>query len=334
VGRTGTLTPVADLEPVTVGGVTVSHATLHNMDEVERLGVKIGDTVLIQRAGEVIPQVLKVTKHAPDGKEFRMPKHCPVCGGDVIRVEGEVAYRCVNAACPAQLKESLLHFAGRHAMNINGLGESLVDQLVDKKIVRDVADLYGLDEEQLAGLERMGTKSAQNVLEEIEKSKQAELARVIYAIGIRFVGERTAQLLAEHFGSMDKFREAGPDDLCKVEEIGPKVAQSVVEFFHEKRNRDVIEKLHKAGLQFEQKKRRGGGPLEGMQFVLTGSLPSLSREEATGMIEGAGGRVTGSVSKKTSYVVVGADPGSKLDKARSLGVETTDEAGLRKLAGG
>lgn len=334
VGRTGTLTPVADLEPVSVGGVTVSHATLHNMDEVERLGVKIGDTVLIQRAGDVIPQVLKVTKHAPNGEEFRMPKKCPVCGGDVIRVEGEVAYRCVNAACPAQLKESLLHFAARHAMNINGLGESLVDQLVDKKIVQDAADLFSLEEEQLASLERMGKKSAQNVLEEIEKSKQAELARVIYAVGIRFVGERTAQLLAEYFGSMDKFREATAEELHQVEEIGPKVAQSIIEFFREKRNRDVIEKLRRAGLQFEQKKRHSGGTLEGMHFVLTGSLPSLSREEATAMIQAAGGRVTGSVSKKTNYVVVGEDPGSKLDKARSLGVETIDEAKLRKLVGG
>ena len=334
VGRTGTLTPVADLEPVTVGGVTVSHATLHNMDEVERLGVKIGDTVLVQRAGEVIPQVLKVTKHAADGREFRMPKKCPVCGGDVIRVEGEVAYRCMNTACPAQLKESLLHFSARHAMNIDGLGDSLVDQLVDKKIVTDVAGLYSLDLDQLAGLERMGKKSAQNVLGEIEKSKQAELARVIYALGIRFVGERTAQLLAEHFGSMDKFREAAPDDLYEVEEIGPKVAQSIVEFFREKRNREVIEKLRKAGLQFEQKKRRGGGPLEGLQFVLTGSLPRLSREEATSMIEQAGGRVTGSVSKKTNYVVIGEDPGSKFEKARSLSIETIDEAGLRKLIGG
>lgn len=333
VGRTGTLTPVADLEPVNVGGVTVSRATLHNMDEVERLGVRIGDTVLIQRAGDVIPQVLKVTKHAPDGREFRMPKHCPVCGGDVIRVEGEVAYRCVNAACPAQLKESLLHFAGRHAMNINGLGESLVDQLVDKKIVQDAADLYSLDEARLAELERMGKKSARNLLEEIEKSKAAELARVIYAIGIRFVGERTAQLLAEHFGSMDKFREATAEELYEVEEIGPKVAQSIVEYFHEQRNRDVIEKLRGAGLQFEQKKRRVGGALDGLQFVLTGSLPNLSREEAAGMIEQAGGRVTGSVSKKTDYVVVGADPGSKLEKARSLGTRTIDEAGLKKLLG-
>jgi DNA ligase (NAD+) len=313
--------------------VTVSHATLHNMDEVERLGVKIGDTVLIQRAGEVIPQVLKVTKEAPDGREFRMPTHCPVCGGDVIRVEGEVAYRCVNVACPAQLKESLLHFAARHAMNINGLGESLVDQLVEQKIVQDVADLYSLNEEQLASLERMGKKSARNVLDEIEKSKQADLARVIYAIGIRFVGERTAQLLAEHFGSMERFREASADELYEVEEIGPKVAQSITEFFNEKRNSDVIEKLRKSGLQFEQKKRRAGDTLEGLQFVLTGSLPSLSREEATRMIEQAGGRVTGSVSKKTDYVVVGADPGSKLEKARSLGIQTIDEAGLRKLFG-
>lgn len=334
VGRTGTLTPVADLEPVNVGGVTVTHATLHNMDEVERLGVKIGDTVLIQRAGEVIPQVLKVTKHAPDGEEFRMPTHCPVCGGDVIRVEGEVAYRCVNAACPAQLKESLLHFASRHAMNINGLGESLVDQLVGKKIIQDAADLYGLDEAQLAALERMGKKSARNLLEEIEKSKTAELPRVIYAIGIRFVGERTAQLLAEHFGSMDKLREATAEELHEVEEVGPKVAQSIVEYFHEQRNSEVVEKLRRAGLQFEQKKRRGGGSLEGRQFVLTGSLPDLSREEATRMIEEAGGRVTGSVSKKTDYVVVGADPGSKLEKARSLGTRTLDEAGLRKLLGG
>ena len=334
VGRTGTLTPVADLEPVNIGGVTVSHATLHNMDEIDRLGVRIGDTVLVQRAGEVIPQVLKVTKHAPDGREFRMPKHCPVCGGDVVRDEGEVAYRCVNSACPAQLKESLLHFASRRAMNINGLGESLVDQLVDQGLVHDVADLYSLTEEQLMSLERMGTKSAQNLLSEIEKSKSNELARVIYAIGIRFVGERTAQLLADHFGSLDRLERATAEELYEVEEIGPKVAQSIVEFFREKRNRDVIEKLRKAGLQFEQKKRKKGGPLEGRQFVLTGTLPNLSREEATRMIEEAGGRVTGSVSRKTDYVVVGADPGSKLDKARSLGVRTIDETGLRKLLGG
>ncbi len=333
VGRTGTLTPVADLEPVSLGGVTVSHATLHNMDEIERLGVKIGDTVLIQRAGEVIPQVLKVTRHAPDGREFRMPKHCPVCGGDVIRVEGEVAYRCVNAACPAQLKESLLHFAARHAMNINGLGEALVDQLVDKKMVHDVADLYALAGEQLANLERMGEKSAQNVLDEIEKSKKAELARVVFALGIRFVGERTAQLLTRHFGSIDKLAQATPEELYEVEEIGPKVAQSIVEFFRETRNRDVMEKLRRAGLKFEQKTHRADGRLSGKQFVLTGTLPTYSRDEAARLIEEAGGRVTASVSKKTDYVVAGAEPGSKLAKARSLGIETIDEAGLNKLIG-
>jgi DNA ligase (NAD+) len=332
VGRTGTLTPVADLEPVDVGGVTVSHATLHNMDEIERLGVKIGDTVLLQRAGEVIPQVLQVVKSARDGRAFRMPKKCPVCGGEVHRVEGEVAYRCVNAACPAQLKESLLHFAGRRAMNIDGLGDALVDQLVDQKMVKDVADLYHLTHEQLANLDRMGDKSAQNLLDEIEGSKKAELARVVFSIGIRFVGERTAQFLADHFGSLDKLENATEEELCQVEEVGPKIAQSIVEYFAEKRNRDVLAKLKKSGLQFEQKQtRKTGGALAGKQFVLTGTLPSLSRDEATKLIEDAGGRVTGSVSKKTDFVVVGSDAGSKLEKARTLGVKTIDEAELRKL---
>jgi DNA ligase (NAD+) len=332
VGRTGTLTPVADLEPVDVGGVTVSHATLHNMDEIERLGVKIGDTVLIQRAGEVIPQVVKVVKSAADGRAFKMPKKCPVCGGDVHRSEGEVAYRCVNAACPARLKESLLHFAGRRAMNIDGLGEKLVDQLVDKAMVRDVADLYSLSRGQLASLERMGEKSAQNLVDEIENSKKVELARLIFALGIRFVGERTGQLLADHFGSLDKLAKASEEELLHVEEVGPRVSEAIREFFSEKRNRDVIEKLRKAGLQFEQKRaRKAEGKLAGKQFVLTGTLPTYSREEATRMIEEAGGRVIGSVSKKTDYVVVGADPGSKLDKARALGVNTISEGDLLKL---
>ena len=332
VGRTGTLTPVADLEPVEVGGVTVSHATLHNMDEVERLGVKIGDTVLIQRAGEVIPQVVKVVKPAPDGREFKMPKKCPVCGGDVHRSEGEVAYRCVNAACPARLKELLLYFAGRRAMNIDGMGDKLVDQLVDKGLVHDAADLYSLTQEQLANLERMGKKSAQNLVEEIENSKKAELARLIFALGIRFVGERTGQLLADHFGSLDKLAKASEEELLEVEEVGPRVAEAILEFFREKRNLAVIEKLRKAGLQFEQKKaRKAEGKLAGKQFVLTGTLPTYSRDEAARLIEEAGGRVTGSVSKKTDYVVVGADPGSKLDKAKALGVTTIDEARLLKL---
>jgi len=332
VGRTGTLTPVADLEPVEVGGVTVSHATLHNMDEIERLGVRIGDTVLIQRAGEVIPQVVKVVKQAEHGREFHMPKRCPVCGGEVFRAEGEVAYRCMNSACPAQLKESLQHFAGRHAMDIDGLGEALVDQLVDKGLVKDVADLYSLRLEDLVALERMGEKSASNLLREIEESRKAELAAVIFAIGIPFVGERTAQLLADHFGSLDKLAAAGEDELDAVNEIGSKTAGGIANFFREEHNRKVLDKLRRAGLRFEQeKKRKAGQALAGKTFVLTGTLLTYSREEAQKVIEEAGGRVTGSVSKKTDYVVVGAEPGSKLDKARSLGVKTLDEAGLLGL---
>jgi DNA ligase (NAD+) len=335
VGRTGTLTPVADLEPVDVGGVTVSHATLHNMDEIGRLGVKIGDTVLIQRAGEVIPQVVKVVKQAPDGREFTMPAKCPVCGGDVHRAEGEVAYRCVNSACPARLKESLLYFAGRRAMNIDGLGEALVDQLVDKGLVHDVADLYGLTHEQVANLERMGDKSTSNLRQEIENSKKASLARLIFALGIRFVGERTGQLLAGHFASLDKLAKASEAELLEVEEVGPRVAESILEFFREPRNLEVIAKLRQAGLQFEAVKvHKPEGKLAGKQFVLTGTLPRYSRDEAKKMIEEAGGRVTGSVSKKTDYVVFGADPGSKLDKARALGVKTIEEGELLKLLGG
>lgn len=336
VGRTGTLTPVADLDPVDVGGVTVSHATLHNMDEIGRLGVKEGDTVLIQRAGEVIPQVVKLVKHAPDGREFHMPKKCPVCGGEVFRAEGEVAYRCVNAACPAQLKESLLHFASRRAMDIDGLGEALVDQLVAQGLVKDAAGLYELTTEQLAGLERMGKKSAANLTAEIEKSKQAEWARVLYAVGIPFVGERTARLLAEHFDSLDALLNARPEELDQVPEIGPKTAEGIQEFLAEKRNRETLERLRKAGVRMERERvaHRGPQPLTGKQFVLTGTLPNLSRDDATAKIAEAGGRVTGSVSKKTDYVVVGDEPGSKLEKARTLGVKTIDEAELLKMIGG
>ena len=333
VGRTGTLTPVADLEPVDIGGVTVSHATLHNMDEIERLGLKIGDTILLQRAGEVIPQVVKVVKPAPDGREFHMPKKCPVCRHDVYRAEGEVAYRCMNAACPAKLKESLLHFAGRRAMDIDGLGEALVDQLVDKGIVKDLADLYSLTQEQVANLDRMGDKSAANLIAEIDQSKQSDLARLILALGIPFVGERTAQLLSEYFGSLDKLAEASPAELEEVNEVGPKVSESIARFFAEKRNREVISKLRRTGVRLEETKKAAAGPrpLAGKTFALTGALPTYSRDDAQRMIEGAGGRVTGSVSKKTDYVVVGADAGSKLEKARSLGVKTIDEVELLKL---
>jgi DNA ligase (NAD+) len=336
VGRTGTLTPVADLEPVDVGGVTVSHATLHNMDEVERLGVKIGDTILLQRAGEVIPQVVKVVKRAPDGRAFEMPKRCPVCGGEVFRAEGEVAFRCMNKACPAQLKESLRHFAGRHAMDIDGLGDALVEQLVEKKIVRDAADLYTLTAEQLESLERMGEKSAGNLLGEIERSRQADIARVVYAIGIPFVGERTAQVLAGHFGSLESLEKASEAELDEVSEVGEKTAEGIAEFFREPRNREVIEKLKKQlrTPHAERKKPKSEGPLAGKTFVLTGTLPTYSREEATTMIEDAGGHVTGSVSKKTDYVLAGDQAGSKLEKAKALGVKVIDEKELLTLVKG
>src|SRR2546422_3453233 len=247
VGRTGTLTPVAVLEPVQVGGVTVSRSTLHNMDEIERLGLQIGDMVLIERAGEVIPHVLRVVKPGKNRKPFRMPKHCPECGSTIHHAEGEVAYRCVNAACPAKRRESILHFAGRHAMNIDGLGDKIVDQLVDKELAKDVADLYSLKFEEVAGLERMAEKSAQNLLEEIEASKKNSLARLIYALGIQFVGERTAQLLAEYFSSLEELAAAKEEQLVEVPEVGPKVAASIVEFFSEPANCQLIKKLRKAG---------------------------------------------------------------------------------------
>ena len=463
VGRTGTLTPVADLEPVSIGGVTVSHATLHNMDEVERLGVKIGDTVLVQRAGEVIPQVLKVTKHAPDGREFRMPIHCPVCGGDVIRVEGEVAYRCVNAACPAQLKESLLHFAARHAMNINGLGDAVARRLVKKSLVKDVADLYGLETshfipslaefyaferkdvdeaversldstqdlkrflessrerglvrilvrlrirgldrktaetlvdafqffgtigeasvgrlleagvgaqraknihtwfrepfnkgriEEVASAERalrkgieqiqqlqggelrqameefvepikMAQKAADNLVREITSSKKLPLARLVFGLGIPFVGERTAQLLAAHFGSLEALRDAGREELEQVEEVGPRVARSIVEYFTERGNKEIVQKLERSGVRTEEEQKAPkGSKLLGKTFVLTGTLQGWRRDEARELIESQGGKVTDSVSKKTDYVVVGAEAGSKLEKAKGLGITILDE---------
>jgi len=334
VGRTGTLTPVADLEPVEVGGVTVSRSTLHNLDEIERLDVHVGDTVLIERAGDVIPRVVKVVKHGREEKKFRMPAKCPECGSGVHRAEGEVAHRCVNSACPARRKESLLHFAGRHAMNIDGLGYKLVDQLVDGKIVRDPADLYRLTAERLVELERMAEKSAQNLVEEIEASKKNPLSKLIFALGIRYVGERTAQLLAEHFGSLDKLAKATEEELLEVHEVGPKVAEGILEFFSEKSNRELMEKLRKAGLRFtEERKAPKDSRLAGKTFVITGTLEHWSREEAKELIESLGGKVTDSVSKKTSYLVVGAEPGSKLEKARSLGVATLDEPAFTKLVG-
>src|SRR5712692_3836079 len=334
VGRTGTLTPVAVLEPVQVGGVTVSRSTLHNMDEIERLGLQIGDTVVIERAGEVIPHVLKVVKEGKSRKPFRMPKHCPECGSTIHHVEGEVAYRCVNAACPAKRKESILHFAGRHAMNIDGLGEKIVDQLVDKGLVKDVADLYALKEDAVAGLERMAEKSAQNLLEEIEASKRNSLERLIYALGIQFVGERTGQLLAEHFSSLEELAAAKEEELEEVPEVGPKVAASIVEFFSEPANRQLIKKLNKVGVHPTAEKRKvKSDKFAGKSFVFTGGLANRSREEAGEIVQQHGGKVSGSVSKKTDYVVVGTDPGSKYDKAKELGATILTEAEFEKLVG-
>jgi DNA ligase (NAD+) len=332
VGRTGALTPVAVLEPVQVGGVTVSRSTLHNMDEVERLGVQIGDTVLIERAGEVIPHVLKVVKPGKNRKPFRMPKHCPECNSTIHHVEGEVAYRCVNAACPAKRKESLLHYASRHAMNIDGLGDKIVDQLVDKGLVKDVADLYALKEDDVAALDRMAEKSAQNLLEEIEGSKKNSLARLIYALGIFSVGERTGQLLAEHFSSLEELAAAKGEQLEAVHEVGPKVAASIVEFFSEPANRQLIKRLHKAGVHPTAEKREGkSAKFSGKSFVFTGGLANRSREEAGELVQQHGGKVSGSVSKKTDYVVVGTDPGSKYDKAKELGVTILTESEFEKL---
>ncbi len=334
VGRTGTLTPVADLAPVQVGGVTVTRSTLHNMDEVERLGVHIGDTVLIERAGEVIPRVIKVVKEGRDRKPFRMPKACPECGSRIHKAAGEVAYRCVNAACPAKRKESLLHFASRHAMNIDGLGDKIVDQLVDKGLVKDVADLFKLKLDDLAALERMAEKSAQNLLDEIAASKRAPPARLIYALGIRMVGERTAQLLAVHFGDLKKLAAASLEELTEVHEVGPKVAESIVEFFSEKPNRNLIEKLEAHGLTFtEARKKLASSKLAGKSFVFTGTLHRRTREEAGEIVMSHGGKISGSVSKKTDYVVVGDDPGSKYEKAKTLGVPILDESGFERLLG-
>jgi DNA ligase (NAD+) len=332
VGRTGALTPVAILEPVVVGGVTVSRSTLHNMDEVERLGLQIGDTVLIERAGEVIPHVLKVVKEGKHRKPFQMPVNCPECGSTIHKSEDEVAYRCVNAACPAKRKESILHFAGRHAMNIDGLGDKIVDQLVEKGLVKDVADLYALREQQVAGLERMAEKSAQNLLEEIEASKKASLARLIYALGMRFVGERTGQLLAEQFSSLEELAEASEEKLVAVNEVGPKVAAAIAEFFSEPANRILIKKLNKKGVRPTAEKREiKSQKLAGKSFVFTGGLENRSREEAGEIVLQHGGKLSGSVSKKTDYVVVGSDPGSKYEKAKELGVKVLTEAEYEKL---
>ena len=369
VGRTGKVTPVAALSPVLIGGTTVARATLHNADEISRLGVRIGDYVQVERGGDVIPkitQVIEDKQHPRGGKQIEFPSSCPACGTALVKPEGEVDWRCINANCPARLREELRHFGSRGVMNIEGLGDAMVAQLLGQKLdeetdtlteeeaaveqatdntvsaplaqskalVRTIADLYRLTKADLLKLERVGEKSAQALLDEIERSKQAGLARVLLGLGIRFVGERTAQLLAGHFGSMDAIMHANSDELERVNEVGPKVAQAIVEFFAEEKNRALVRQLQDAGVVMTAEKSVIGTHLAGLTFVLTGTLPTMTREAAKEMVEAAGGRVSGSVSKKTSYVVAGEEAGSKLDKARELGIVILDEDGLRRLATG
>jgi DNA ligase (NAD+) len=328
VGRTGALTPVAELEPVVLAGTTVSRATLHNEDEVARKDVRVGDSVVIEKAGEVIPQVLRVlAERRPKGaKRFVMPKRCPVCGSEAVREDGEVASRCTGVACPAKRREAMLHFASRAGMDIQGLGDALVDQLLAKNLVRDVADLYALDAEVLAGLERMGEKSAANLVGELGASKERPLHRLIYALGIRHVGERAARVLASAFGSLEALGSASPEELEATPEVGPKTASAVKTFFEQRVNRELLRRLADAGIRTEASAAerrpvpRHDSPFAGKTVVLTGALPGLSREEARARIEALGGRVSGSVSKKTDFVVAGEEAGSKLDKARALGI--------------
>jgi DNA ligase (NAD+) len=334
VGRTGKLTPVAELAPVFIGGTTVSRATLHNADFIERLGLKLGDFVKVERGGDVIPKVVEViadAEHPRGNEEFQFPAECPECKSAVVRVEGEVDFRCVNADCPAKLRESLLHFGRREVMNIEGLGEAVVQQLLDRGLVRSVADLYRLTEEQLAALDRFAEKSARALISEIEGSKRAGLARVLMGLGIRFVGERTAELLAEEFGSMDALMKANAEELERVEEVGPRISQAILEFFAQPANMALIQSLKDDGVDMTAEKKQRSAQLVGLTFVLTGTLPTLTRDEAKARIEAAGGKTAGSVSKKTSYVVAGEEAGSKLDKARELKVPVIDEAGLLAL---
>ncbi len=334
VGRTGALTPVAILEPVEVSGATVSRATLHNEDEIRRKDIRIGDWVIVRRAGEVIPEVVKSIPERRTGaeKEFKMPERCPACGGPVVRPPGEVAYRCENLSCPARIKESIRHFASRRAMDIEGLGEKLVDKLVETGLVRKLSDIYRLKKEDLVNLERMGEKSAQNLLEQIERSKNAGLARLIFALGIRYVGEHLAEVLAEHFPSLEALSNATYEELIQIPEIGPRIAQSLVDFFRNEENRKLIQELKELGVKTEAEKPKEG-PLSGKTFVFTGALSAFTREEARRLVESLGGRVASSVSRKVDYVVVGADPGEKLRKAQELGITILTEEEFRRLVG-
>jgi len=338
VGRTGALTPVARLEPVLVGGVTVSNVTLHNMDEVERKDVRLGDTVVVRRAGDVIPEIVRVLvdKRPPRARKVKLPTRCPACGARVERSEDQAVARCVaGLRCPAQRKEALRHFASRRALDVEGLGEKLIDQLVDAGLVATPADLFHLTAQQLAGLDRMGEKSAANLVAAIEHSRRTTLGRFLFALGIRDVGEVTAEALARHLGGLEAIAAADQDALEAVPDVGPVVAARVVEFFADEANRAVVDAIRKAGVRWEEGAPRapGTGPLVGKSFVITGTLPGMSRDEAKDLIVAAGGKVTGSVSKKTDYLVLGAEPGSKLAEAERLGVAIIDAAALRALVG-
>jgi len=319
---------------VFVGGVTISRATLHNADWIERMGLRIGDWVKVELGGDVIPKVAEIVEDAehPRGKEpYVYPTHCLVCGQAAVREEGEADYRCINLNCPALLHGALEHWGSRGVMNIEGLGEASVAQMLDRGLVRSVADLYSLTEEQLVSLERFGTKSARTLLAEIERSKHSGLARVLMGLGIRFVGERTAEAIAQEFGSMDAIMNASAEELEHVEEVGPRISEAITDFFARPANRELIDRLKAAGVEMSAEKKRRTRQLAGLTFVLTGTLPNLTREEAKARIEGAGGKVAGSVSKKTSYVVAGEEAGSKLDKAHELKIPVLDEAGLLAL---
>jgi DNA ligase (NAD+) len=335
VGRMGTLTPVAIMEPVNVGGVMVSRATMHNEDEVLKKDVRVGDTVVIQRAGDVIPEVVQVVleKRTGNEKKFKMPEKCPECGSEVVRYEGEVAHRCVNISCPAQLKEHIRHFASRGAMDIEGLGEKASAQLFDAKLITDPADLYFLTKEQLLALDRRADKSAQNLIDAIAKSKNPALDKFIYALGIRHVGERTAKLLADHFVTIENLMAAKQEDLTAINEIGPEIAASIGEFFNEHKNSEVMKKFSKAGVIPQKKEAQTNAPLRGKSFVFTGTMDLMGRGEAKAIVENLGGTIHSSVTRKTTYVVAGSDPGSKIDKAKSSGINIISEEEFLKLIG-
>lgn len=337
VGRTGTLTPVAVLEPVFLAGTTISRATLHNEDEIRRKDVRIGDTVIIEKGGDIIPQVVAVIKSKRTGKEkeFKMPSRCPVCGAEVVRISGEVAVRCIGSDCPAQLKEKIAHFAQRRAMDIEGLGDKLINQLVEKGLVKSIADLYKLDHQTLASLERMGDKSSSNLLEQIETSKTRSLERLIFGLGIRYVGVRGARILAQHYLSIDELSRATEEELIQIPEIGPETAKSICLYFKEKKNQELLKRLKEVGVRTEREKREKPEelPLSGKKFVFTGALESFSRDEAKELVERLGGRAVSSVSKHVDWVVVGKDPGSKYEKAKSLGVKIINEEEFKKLIG-